>query len=166
MGGIQLSNTTSSNEGEILASCFSRIKLVIILIKTSDKVKQMSQFAVGDIWQYKHREGEEGSQVIINKIETIAEDTPVYHVSIVNVKVINPQSPSGLAEKLAHAPVSLETLQTSLTNKIATEQPFDEDYLEGYEQWREAYLAGQAGIFTITIAEIVNFIEQAINTQQ
>lgn len=126
----------------------------------------MTYYEVGDIWQYHNREGEDNSRVIINKIETIGNDIPVYHISIINVRVANPQSTSGVVEKLSHAPVALETLQKSLTHKVATKQPVDGDYLEGYEQWQKAYFAGQAGIFTIMIAEKVNFIEQAINTQQ
>lgn len=126
----------------------------------------MTHYDVGDIWQYRNRKGEDDSQVIINKIETIGNDIPVYHISIINVKVANPQSAGGVVEKLSHAPVALETLQKSLTHRIAAKQPIDGDYLEGYEQWQKAYFAGQAGIFTIMIAEIVDFIEQAVNTQQ
>lgn len=34
---------------------------------------------------------------------------------------------------------------------------------EGYEEWRHAFDAGDAGIFTITVAEGVEFVTQAMS---
>ena len=34
----------------------------------------------------------------------------------------------------------------------------------GYQTWKEASERGEAGVFTVTIAELVEAMEQAINT--
>lgn len=36
-------------------------------------------------------------------------------------------------------------------------------YQEGYATWRKAFEQGEAGIFTVPVAEIVEFVEKAIN---
>lgn len=125
----------------------------------------MDKYNVGDVWLYQHREGEDNSTVIINKIEVVHEQLPIYHITIRDVNIVNSQSETGFTHKLSHAPVSLETLEKSLTERVGQIQP-DSDYLEGYNVWHDAYVQGEAGIFTITVAEIVTFIEQAINPQQ
>ncbi|MFD1260565.1 hypothetical protein [Entomomonas asaccharolytica] len=125
----------------------------------------MDKYKVGEVWLYQQREQEENSTVIINKVELGSDQLPIYHITIRDVKIANSNSPTGFTDKIGHAPVSVETLQQSLTTKIANAQ-VDSDYLEGYEAWYNAHMAGQTGVFTNTVAEIVNYIEQAINSQQ
>lgn len=125
----------------------------------------MDKYEVGEVWLYQQREEEENSTVVINKIEMGSDQLPIYHITIRDVKIANPRSPTGFTDKIGHAPVSVETLERSLTTKIANEE-VDSDYLEGYEAWYKAHVAGKAGVFTNTVAEIVSYIEQVINSQQ
>lgn len=126
----------------------------------------MDKYKVGDVWAYQQRQGEESSTLIINKIEMGNDQLPIYHISIRDIKVANPQSATGFTEKLGHAPVSIETLDNSVTNKLASDAQPDSDFLEGYQAWHKAYTEGSGGVFTNTVREIVDYIEQVINSQQ
>ncbi|MDF3822889.1 hypothetical protein P3G55_23530 [Leptospira sp. 96542] len=121
-----------------------------------------ADFSEGQIWSYKTRIGEENSKILINKIEFDPRLGPIFHISITGVKVKSPRSPSGIATELSHAPVSKKTLDDSVTKLVSTSKP-DLRYREGYKEWKSAFDNGDAGVFTISIQEIVGFIETTIN---
>jgi hypothetical protein len=123
-----------------------------------------TEYSEGQVWSYKTRSGEENSTVLINKIELNEKLGKIYHISLNEVKVKNPHIAGGLSSDLPHFPVSEETLKKSLTKHIGNRAP-NPDYIEGYNTWKAAFDAGEAGIFTISVSEIVEFIEQTINQQ-
>lgn len=116
------------------------------------------EYAEGQVWEYRTRPGDEGSLLRIQEIEALAEfadEGPAYHISIIGVRFTGP-----LAGELQHAPVSRQSLDASVTRLADTEAAFPEPD-EGIAQWR----AAQGGVFTIPIAEVVGFIEQAVRQQ-
>ncbi|GHU32374.1 hypothetical protein FACS189497_13920 [Betaproteobacteria bacterium] len=119
-------------------------------------------FGEGQVWSYKTREGEEESTVLINKVEQVPKLGKIFHISIFGVKVKNPRISSGVSTELPHSPVSEETLRKSLKKLIRRSSP-NPDYAEGYKTWKEAFDKGEAGVFTIDVAEIIDVIEKAIN---
>ncbi len=121
-----------------------------------------ADFSEGQVWSYKTRAGEEGSTILINKIESDPRLGPIFHISIAGVKVKNPRSPSGFATELPHSPVSKKTLDESVIKLVSKSKP-NSQYLEGYKEWKSAFDNGGAGIFTIPVQEIVGVIEKAIN---
>lgn len=123
-----------------------------------------NEYAEGQVWSYKTRPGESSSSVLINKIEANPKLGKIFHISVLNVKVRNPHIASGITTELPHFPVSQETLDKSCL-KLLKKSPANKDYLEGYKIWKEAFDKGEAGIFTISIAEIVSFIEKTVNQQ-
>jgi hypothetical protein len=102
--------------------------------------------------------------VIINKVETHEKLGKIFHISVEGVRVANRRHPSGVTTELPHFPVSEETLKKSLV-KLNGKQAPNPNYIEGYKTWRSAFDAGEAGIFTISVSEIVGFIEVTINKQ-
>ncbi len=121
-----------------------------------------ANYEEGQIWSYKTREGEENSTVLINKVEEHDKLGKIFHISIDGVRVKNPHAPSGLSQALPHFPVSEETLKISFVKLIGKSNP-NPDYIEGYNTWKSAFDAGEAGIFTIPVSEIVDIIEQTVN---
>ena len=119
-------------------------------------------FAEGQLWSYHTRKGEENSRVLINKVETSPKLGKIFHISVSDVKVKNPRIAGGVSTDLPHFPVSQETLQKSLTRLRGKSTPHP-DYREGYQTWKSAFDQGEAGIFTIGVAEIVDVVEQSIN---
>ena len=119
-------------------------------------------FAEGQIWSYHARPGEEGSTILINKIEADPALDAIYHIGVLGVRVKNPRSPSGVTTNLPHLPVSAQTLEKSCIELIGYAKP-DPQYLDGYAIWKEEFDQGRAGIFTITVAEIVGVIATGIS---
>ncbi|MFZ6639601.1 hypothetical protein ACO0LL_07630 [Undibacterium sp. TC4M20W] len=121
-------------------------------------------YSEGQLWAYKTRAGEEKSTVLINKIETHQKLGKIFHISVDGVRVKNNHIQGGASSELPHFPVSEETLNKSLTKLLGKRKP-NQNYIEGYNTWKSAFDAGKAGIFTISVSEIVGFIEDAINKQ-
>jgi hypothetical protein len=118
------------------------------------------EYRVGQIWQYRTRPGEEQSRLHIAKIETLSGGQSAFHIYLDNLRIPNSQLPGHMQTDLPHAPVSSETLDMSVVKLLGTAAT-PPDVSEGYAVWREAYDAGEGGIFTISAAEIVEFIEEA-----
>ncbi|MCG8351322.1 MAG: hypothetical protein MI924_26435 [Chloroflexales bacterium] len=121
-----------------------------------------TEYAEGQVWSYKNRPDEEHSTVLINKIESHEQLGNIYHIGVYGVKVRNLHIKGGISTKLPHLPVSEDCLRKSLA-KLADNDAPSSDYVEGYKTWKQAFDVGKAGIFTITIAEIVDVIEQTVN---
>lgn len=120
------------------------------------------EFKEGQVWSYRARANEPRSSLLINKVEFDAKLGSIFHISVNVVKVKNPRAPGGITEELPHFPVSRKTLEMSVLKLIGTKVP-NPSYLEGYATWKQAFDAGSAGIFTISVEEIVGFIEQTVN---
>jgi hypothetical protein len=140
-----------------------RSALALILIAASTMtVAQTQQFAEGQVWNYRTRASEPSSTLLINKVEVEPKLGEVFHVSVRDVKVRNKHATGGVTTHLPHFPVSRKTLQLSVT-QLAGTAPVNPEYREGYATWREAFEAGDAGVFTISVAEIVGHVESIIN---
>lgn len=119
-------------------------------------------FEEGQVWSYQARKGEEASRVLINKVETHAKLGKIFHISISGVKVKNQQAPGGITTDLSHFPVSQETLKKSVLKLEGKSKP-SPAYQEAYHIWKNAFDKGEAGIFTIGVADIVGVVEKSIN---
>jgi hypothetical protein len=117
------------------------------------------QFAVGQKWAYKTRPGEEQSTLVIDKVEDDPRLGRIYHISVSDVRI--KLGSDIFANALPHLPVSLETLKLSCTTLLGEVVP-NEQYLPGYRLWKEAHDAGHAGIYTISVAEIVTVAEKTL----
>ena len=121
-----------------------------------------AQYEVGQIWQYKTREGEETSHIYIAQIDTMNNYGNIYHIYIDGLTLKNPYSATGYQSVLPHAPVDKEALDASVIELLKSDAEMP-DISEGYSYWREAFDSGQAGVFTAPIDQIIQFIEEASN---
>lgn len=119
------------------------------------------QFQPNDVWTYKTRPGEEDSRVIIGKIEEIENSTIVIHLKIIGLEILNPQNPDKLMTHLSHSPILAEVLKESVIEKVGSNGNLD-GFEEGYLSWLSSYQNESAGVFSISVAEIVSTIEEAI----
>lgn len=120
----------------------------------------MTPFAPGQRWTYRTRPGEETSTALILKREELPLG-PVLHVQLDGLRLHNPLTESGLQTELGHLPISEAAAQECLTELIEEHAALPGDQ-SGYQQWRTAFDAGEAGVFTLPLAEIVGALEQAI----
>jgi hypothetical protein len=118
----------------------------------------MPELAVGQVWGYRTRQVDQGSTLTIGKLETIPKVGEVVHVSISGVHVKNGHVAGGYSTELPHAPFSKEALTQSLTTRMSQAEPPPE-FEQGYLEWQKA----QGGVFTVSVAEAVDFAEQALN---
>jgi|SRR6185369_13255437 len=120
------------------------------------------EFSEGQVWAYKTRLGEDSSTLLIQKVEANTAIGPIFHISILDVRIRNSQAAEGITTEMSHAPVTRQTLDQSCT-RLVGRGTSDERYLDGYAEWKRSFDAGDAGVFTISVAEIVAGIETAIN---
>jgi hypothetical protein len=118
-------------------------------------------YAEGQVWTYDHRPGEDGSRVVIRKIGVEPEDGEVFHVSILGVKLRNHRVPGGAQPAMHHAAVLRTTLDKSLREPTLTSDE-DTTWENGYAVWRQAYDNGDAGVFELSVAEILGYIEMVV----
>ena len=135
---------------------------VAILLGLSMNALFARGFSEQQVWSYKTRAGEERSTVLINKVETDPKLGQIFHISVTGVRVKNRGAPSGVSTELPHFPVSKQTLEVSCTSLIGQSAP-NPAYKAGYAEWKRAFDQGRAGVFTISIAEIVQFVEDAVS---
>jgi hypothetical protein len=136
--------------------------LLTILLMLCSGCAMTDKYAEGQVWSYKTRDGEQGSTLQINRIEHDPKLGDIFHISVDGVRLDNPHAPGGITARLPHFPVSQQTLDKSCIESTGT-APVNPDYLEGYRAWREAFDAGQAGVFDIPVAEIVDIVESSIS---
>ena len=125
-----------------------------------------SRFEEGQVWSYSTRSTDQGSTLLINKIEVHEKIGRIYHVSVNDVRVKNPRVEGGITTELPHFPVSEITLQKSTIALVSEGAAPNPSYTEGYSIWKEAFDRDEAGVFDTSVAEIVEFIESSINQSQ
>jgi len=123
---------------------------------------QAIDFQVGQVWSYETRQGEEASKVYIAKIDRDIGTRTIYHIYVDGLHLKNPMMEGGEQDSLTHVPVSRQALEASVTGEpdFRTTIP---NIAEGYVIWREAFLQGQAGVFTMPVNQVVQHIEDAFN---
>lgn len=114
-----------------------------------------SQYEVGQVWSYKTRPQDVGSLLKIQAIEPFGgEGEKVYHVSLIGLHIGGKHAQN----ELPHTPVSEATLNKSVIALQSGDYQFPSPQ-EGMEIWRN----DNGGIFDVTIAEIVDFIDQTVS---
>lgn len=118
------------------------------------------ELAVGQRWTF----GEErpGESLVIGRIDRVGSDTAV------SVSVFRPMSDKIVIgghpldqSVLAHVPLSKDVLAHEAKTLIESNAMPAEQFEEGYGYWKAAVDAGEAGVFGITVDEIVAVNEQA-----
>lgn len=118
-------------------------------------------YKVGKEWNYKTRKGEENSTLKILKIEEYPEYGKIIHISISQLKMENPNSKEGFAEQLSHIPISKQELDKSITT-LKNEKSSLPNYLDGYNYWKREFDKNQAGVFSISVSEIISSMEKLL----
>lgn len=121
-----------------------------------------SKFKIGQVWKYNTRPNEDDSVFSVVRVENESKLGNIIHISVRNLKIKNPHAPSGFGDLIGHMPMAESALAESVT-ELSSEKPDLSTYEDGYKQWREAFDAGQAGIWKLPLAECVAAMEEIIN---
>lgn len=115
----------------------------------------------GEVWGYESREQEPNARCFIVKIDRQENGEEIFHVALDNLAIETPAMPDDVLTEISHLPLSRLCLEASLTKRVAYVGSMP-DVGEGYERWHEAFAKGEAGVFDIPIARIVEAMEQAM----
>jgi hypothetical protein len=122
-----------------------------------------THFAIGQLWACLGRHADEQPTLLINRIDQHPlGGGNIYHVTLDALKIRHPGVPSGYMTKLAHAPVTDQTLERSQLRFLGQQLP-DPAYEQGYGQWREAFDEGRAGSFGVSTPTLLEIVERRIN---
>jgi hypothetical protein len=120
-----------------------------------------SRYSEGQVWTYRTRTGEEGSTFVIRAIESYPGEGQVFHIGIDGVKIRNHRIAGGIQTAMRHAAVSVETLDASAIGVTDIAVP-DERWREGFDIWKLAFANGDAAVFHIPVAAILDYIERIV----
>lgn len=123
---------------------------------------QNEKFAVGQIWEYQTRAGEEKSTLTIVGVEKHKKLGTIINIYVDGLKIKNAHADNGLSHEIQHLPFSKEAIDKSVTKLIRTTKNLP-DYKAGYNEWKTAFDAGKAGVFTITVKESIDVMEETLN---
>lgn len=114
----------------------------------------------GQVWTYATRPGEEDSRVTIGKLERLKDGTGVVHVRIDGLELKNSMAPGGITQEVVHAPVHEYAFRESIREQEGQAKRLP-NFDEGLLDWKRAFGVGDADIFNIPIAEIVDWLEES-----
>lgn len=114
----------------------------------------------GDICTYETRAGEDTSRIIILKVEN-----NIVHISIESVSIKNPESNTGISERISHLPFYRKFL---IKSKIKCSEKTDEipTFSRGYKKWLKAKAKGTASPFRMPIKDALDMIEKMLSKQK
>lgn len=125
----------------------------------------LSQYKVGQVWSYKTRLNEHESSFIVIKVDSNSEYGNIISIALRNLKIKNPGSPDGFTNAINHLPFTEKAIDKSAV-KLRRESEDVTDFQKGYNLWKESFNVGRAGVYTITIAEVVDSIEEVFNPRK
>jgi hypothetical protein len=112
----------------------------------------------GGVWTFRDAPLLE-SRVVIGKIDAHERLGQVFSVSIKTVPLSTGAVGEIRVNDISHVPVTKSVLDASLLEQVGVGEP-SEAFAEGYGQWRKAFDAGKAGVFTIEISKVVEAINE------
>lgn len=114
----------------------------------------------GQLWSYRCKPGHEGSKIWIRLIEPDKDGRVIVHISVVDLRVSEDRTLF-----MSHLPYDAEALLGGLLQPLDEEPDWgleDDCFGEGYGHWFNAYSAGQAGVFTAPLAEVVVWVAEQV----
>jgi hypothetical protein len=117
-----------------------------------------SKYRVGDLWEYRTRSGEEHSRFTVVKVENSSKLGVIVHIGVDNL-IWKTCKGEDLAERVPHMPFTRKAVDTSAIRRVATGHSLPA-FQEGYEEWRQAFLRGHAGIYTISVGDAISVAEK------
>ena len=126
-----------------------------------------SVYQPGQEWSYKTREGEDGSTLIICKVQSHPKMGNIVHISLRGLNIKNPLQKIGFSDVITHLPLNEKAMDESVVKVLDASARLPEDIQEdfnlAFEDWRAAFEEGKANVLGSPIAETLDYIEDSIN---
>jgi hypothetical protein len=114
-----------------------------------------SKFRAGQVWVFTPPTNQPNARLTVLRVEDGGKLGTIVHVAISGASYGDGQT------QIQHLPFAESAIERSVTRLERESGPVP-DFVEGYRQWRQAYDAGKAGIFTITVAEAVDAVTSIV----
>lgn len=126
----------------------------------------LSAISAGDIVSFVCRDGSFGMAKVlkIDTSEALPVPQAVYHLLVYAYRNLFPPTAAHAAEAkpfIGHLPVMQTGIDQSDSVVIASAEVSGAE-LESYEVWREAFFAGEAGIFELSVDEAIAVVLEAL----
>ena len=115
------------------------------------------EFAPNQEWFYHARPQDAGSTVVIGLIQDDPKLGRIIHIAVRAVNIRNSRVPGGVMTQVGHLPMSEAALAASVTQLKGIVAP-PESVSVGVKEWERA----KGGVFTISVAQAVNYVEQVL----
>ncbi len=137
------------------------LKLLTIFASLSlmSSAASAETYGAGQIWSYKTRSTETASVATILQIDEF-NDSRIIHISLNNLVFDIEGAPDGFTQ-VDHVPIAEEAFTGSVLELLGTADELP-NFQPGYKTWKDAFDKGEAGVFSVSIAECVAFMEEAI----
>ena len=130
---------------------------------TPDKVAHSGKcIKIGQEWKYDHREGEEGSKVIVVDSIMAKDKARYYVIRLSDIKIDHPNFKNYFPDRVPYFVISEKGLEASLT-KLLGEASWNRFYDRHYQNWRKK----RAGpdYYGFTIKDKLNTLDEVLNVK-
>ncbi|MEM1045419.1 MAG: hypothetical protein AAGL24_04685 [Pseudomonadota bacterium] len=120
-------------------------------------------FKAGQTWRMQGRPQDEDARIHVLAVIENGAVGRIYSIALTGVRIRNPGFADGVQSFLPHAPVTHDVLAADAIELVDHDGPTVDhpDFSDAYSEFRALYDKGEAGVFTISLAEILDLIEQA-----
>ena len=129
------------------------IVMAVMAVLTAGPPAATDVYAAGQVWEYRTRPQEPDSRLVIRWVEDDPALGRIYHVTLTDLHLRD-----GRVIDLAHAPVSTQTMDASVT-ELSGETPELGDWRPAMADWR----LHQGRVFTIPVAQIVTIVDGQVS---
>lgn len=121
------------------------------------------RFEAGQVWRVLGRPQDGDVHAAVLAVRDDQELGQICSIAMTGVHIRNGFMEGGVQTQLPHAPVTAAVLREAVTELVESDGPTAEDdgFAEAYQEWLVPFEAGEAGVFTIGLSEILDLIEQA-----
>lgn len=122
---------------------------------------ELAELRAGQRWRIKDWHADDQAQAIILLIED-GPRGPIVHVGVQGLNIAIPGYPDGI-KTVGHMPFDGPAAAAGLTELISEAAPLP-DFRSGYDEWRAAFERGEAGVYTLSVADAIRTIETALRS--
>lgn len=108
----------------------------------------------GQVWAYKTRRDELRSTLTILKVEKYPDLGELVHIRVNGIQMLNPLKGNVISD-IPHLSFNELAIKQSVTRLVRSSVTVP-DFHEGYDTWRKAYDAGEAGAFDTPVRQTLN----------
>lgn len=120
-------------------------------------------FQPGQVWRVKSRPQDKDPHVAVLAVHFDLQLGTIVSIAMTGVHIRNAFVDGGVQTQLPHAPISAESLAAAVSELVAENGPTAEHpgFAGAYQEWQRPFEKGEAGVFTISLSDILDLIEQA-----